>query len=162
MTKSKKKTEADDPIAVVESEPAVLQAGVDDQQAAPEVNEVAAPKRRKAKPASTEPATLARVCEGYIAALERHGAGPGTVSSYGMELRLACRELGSDTLVADLTAERVAAYFESEAVMKTRSGKPKAPPTFLKTQRVLRQALVWAESEKLIERAPLPEPAPKA
>jgi hypothetical protein len=43
--------------------------------------------------------------------------------------------------------------------MKTRTGVDKARPTFLKTQRVLRLALVWAQGAGLIEKAPLPEDA---
>jgi hypothetical protein len=43
--------------------------------------------------------------------------------------------------------------------MKTRTGVAKARPTFLKTQRVLRLALVWAQDAGIIEKAPLPEDA---
>ena len=59
----------------------------------------------------------------------------------------------------DLTPARVLAYFTSDRVMKTKAGVAKARPTFLKTQRVLRLALVWAQEAGLIERAPLPEDA---
>jgi hypothetical protein len=51
-------------------------------------------------------------------------------------------------------------YFNSDRVMKTRTGVAKARPTFLKAQRVLRLALVWAADAGLIEKAPLPEEAP--
>jgi hypothetical protein len=43
--------------------------------------------------------------------------------------------------------------------MRTKSGVEKAPPTFKKTRRVLRLALVWAQDAGLIETAPLPEDA---
>ena len=50
-------------------------------------------------------------------------------------------------------------FFTCDRVMKTRTGVAKERPTFLKTQRVLRLALVWAQDAGLIERAPLPEDA---
>ncbi len=126
---------------------------VDDQAKA---NAPAAKKSKRASKPVVE-LTLATLSEGYLHALEDTGAGTGTLASYGMELKLATRELGSETPVALLTDDRVREYFNSDAVMKTRTGKPKAPPTYLKTQRVLRQALVWAATEKLIEKAPVPE-----
>jgi hypothetical protein len=43
--------------------------------------------------------------------------------------------------------------------MTTRTGVAKAAPTFKKTRRVLRLALVWAQEAGLVEKAPLPEDA---
>ncbi len=105
--------------------------------------------------------TLNDVANGYLAAIEADDAGQGTLSSYGMELKLAMRELGEGTLLGDLSAERVQAYFESDAVMKTRNGKPKAKPTFDKSRRVLRLALVWAQGAGLCDVAPVPAPKSK-
>ncbi len=141
----------------------VFRVEVDDNdpaKAAPPTTEAIAPTKAKSKKTKKPKAelTIALLAEGYLHALEDSGAGNGTIASYGMELKTAVRELGSETLVAQLTEDRVAEFFKSDAVMKTRNGKPKAPPTFLKTQRVFRQALVWAQTEKLIAKAPLPEP----
>jgi hypothetical protein len=61
--------------------------------------------------------------------------------------------------VADLTPARVLEFFTSDRVMRTRTGVEKARPTYLKTQRVLRLALVWAQDAGLIEKAPVPEDA---
>ena len=41
--------------------------------------------------------------------------------------------------------------------LETRSGRPKSPLSVDKTTRVLRQALVWAEQNGLMAKAPLPE-----
>lgn len=106
--------------------------------------------------------TLAALCERYLKKLERRGAGPGTLASYAMELKVAQKELGEATPIGELTVERVAAYFASDAVMKTKAGVPKAPPTYLKTQRVLRQALYCAVELGYLAAAPLPEEAAKA
>jgi len=100
--------------------------------------------------------TLADVAAGYLAAIENDEAGPGTLSSYGMELKLAMRELGEKTLIQDLTPERVQKYFESDAVMRKKNGELKAQPTWAKSRRVLRLALVWAESAGIVEVAPVP------
>ncbi|MCC7171375.1 MAG: hypothetical protein IT459_13085 [Planctomycetes bacterium] len=106
--------------------------------------------------------TLGELSDRYLKALEEKGAGPGTVSSYGMELKLAAKQLGSETPIGLFTTDRIAEYFSSDAVMKTRAGKSKAPPTFLKTQRVLRLALLWAVERNLLASAPIPEVQPKA
>lgn len=47
----------------------------------------------------------------------------------------------------------------SARVTKTRKGELKARVSVLKTQRVLHQALVWAEKMGLVERAPVPAEA---
>ena len=67
--------------------------------------------------------------------------------------------LGRGVAMFDLTPERVLQDFTCDRVMKTRTGVAKARPTFLKTQRVLRLALVWAQEAGLVAKAPLPEDA---
>jgi hypothetical protein len=120
---------------------------------------MATKKKTKATPAVAIPApTLQDVMQGFLAWLDADGAGPGTLDSYGVELRTALRELGAETLLADLTVERVQAYFECDRVLRTRANKPKAKSSIAKTRRVFRQALLWAQDEKLIETAPLPKP----
>ncbi len=105
--------------------------------------------------------TLHDMAEGYLGWIDKEGAGDGTISSYGAELKLAMRELGDKTLLAELTAERVGEYFESAPVTLTRSGKRKAKPTIDKSRRVLRLALMWAKDEGLINVAPIPASATK-
>ena len=100
--------------------------------------------------------TLSDAAASYLAGMDADGAGDGTLSSYEAELKLAMRGLGETTLLSDLTPDRVGEYFASDLVMKTKTGKPKARPTFLKTQRVLRLALVSAQTKGLIAVAPLP------
>jgi len=114
----------------------------------------------EATPATAGP-TLRDVAEGYLSAIEKDEAGPGTLSSYRMELKLALRELGETTPLADLTTEKVLAYFESDAVMKKKNGEVKAKPTWAKSRRVLRLALCWAQDAGLCEVAPIPAPAAK-
>lgn len=119
------------------------------------------------QPDATEPPevksgpTLSDAAASYLVALDNDAAGLGTLSSYRAELQLAMRELGEGILLADLTVDRVQAYFESDAVMMTRVGKPKAKPTFDKTRRVLRLCLLHAQDAGLIEVAPIPTPVSK-
>jgi hypothetical protein len=113
------------------------------------------PKRSKAEIGAS--LTLGELAERYLKHLEETGKSNGTCFSYAIELKTAQRELGADTLIASLTPEQVRAYFESPAVMKLKSGRPKAQPSFLKTQRVLRLALVWAVERKWLAEAPLPK-----
>jgi hypothetical protein len=106
--------------------------------------------------------TLHDAAEGYLAFLDKDGAGDGTLSSYRMELKTAMSQLGSETPLATITTEMVATYFASDVVTKTRHGKPKAKATVDKTRRVLRLALMWAQDEKLVDVAPVPAPPVKA
>ena len=116
---------------------------------------------KKASKAKDAP-TLADLCRRYIQHMEKEGKSPGTVSSYTAELKLACKHLGAETRISAITANKVQAYFEGDAVTKLRSGKPKAKPSIDKTRRVLRLALAFAVSQKLIAATPIPEPATNA
>jgi len=114
--------------------------------------------KKRSKKATTQSAmTIAELAEGYLTNLEVIGKGRGTVFSYSIELKAAMRTLGTDTKVCKLTTKKVKEYFDSDQVTKTRSGTPKAKPTVDKTRRVLRLALVWAEEQGIIEKAPIPE-----
>ena len=59
-------------------------------------------------------------------------------------------------VAADLTEKQIAKFNASDLVTKKKNGKGKAQPTVLKTRRALRLALTWAESRKLIAKAPYP------
>jgi hypothetical protein len=125
--------------------------------------EEATPKKKRKKAAS-EPAligtaTLADIAAGYLADMQAKGKSDGTVSSYRMELKTAMDELGGATPIAEITVERVQAYFASKRVTKLRSGKNKSQLSIDKTRRVLRLALCWAAERGIVEKAPIPEPA---
>jgi hypothetical protein len=123
------------------------------------VEETPTPKPKKAKKpkAATADVTLEDLAARYLAHLEDAGKSNGTLFSYKLELVTALDEIGRDTKLADLTPTRVLEFFGSDRVMKTRTGVAKAAPTYKKTRRVLRLALVWAQDAGLIEKAPLPE-----
>jgi hypothetical protein len=99
--------------------------------------------------------TLASLCEAYLASLAERGQSESTIFSYRLELKTAQAELGADTKVADLTTEHIAAFNVCTRVMRLKSGKPKAEPSFLKTRRTLRLALTFAEQSGLIAKSPV-------
>lgn len=114
-----------------------------------------------ASPAGAIPAddvvTLAALCERYIAALDAGGEhSMGTMRGYTAELKVACREIGGETALVDLTVERVQRFFDCDAVTKTRAGEGKSPVGVAKTRRVLRLALVWAHEQGLVAQVPVP------
>ncbi len=111
------------------------------------------------RPAPAGSLTMATLADRYIASLRDAGKGLGTQFSYQIDLAVAVRHFGAETDVATLTARKVENYFDSDAVTKTRTGKPKAKPGIDKTRRVLRLALVWAAEQGLIASAPIPESA---
>jgi hypothetical protein len=99
--------------------------------------------------------TLSSLCEAYLASLGERGQSEGTIFSYRMELKTAQAELGADTRVADLTFDAIAAFNTSKRVMRLKSGKHKAEPSFLKTRRTLRLCLAFAEQSGLIAKSPV-------
>jgi hypothetical protein len=116
------------------------------------------PRSRKAKRIEEgSTLTMGMLAERYLEHLEAQGKSHGTLFSYGMEIRVAARELGSDTLIASLTPEQVQGFFDSAKVTKLKSGRPKAKPSIDKTRRVLRLALHWAVEQRWLEKAPLPD-----
>ena len=118
-----------------------------------------APAPGSPKKANVTSATLADAARGYLERLEADGKSGTTILGYRMELRLAAKHLGEDTLLCELTPKKVQAFFDSPKVTKTRAGKKKAMPGVLKTRRVLRLCLVWAQEHGMIETAPLPTKA---
>ena len=69
---------------------------------------------------------LGMLAERYLHNLEAEDKSHGTLFSYGIELKTACKELGADTLISSLRPEQVAAYFESPRVTLLKSGKPQS------------------------------------
>ena len=98
--------------------------------------------------------TLTQLCKQYCEHMENEGKSPGTRLSYMMELSTAVDELGAETPVASLTAADIERFNNCASVMKLRSGKPKAEPSYMKTRRVIRLALTWAAQTGLIASAP--------
>jgi hypothetical protein len=115
------------------------------------------PKKSRKKAVPSGIATLADLAAAYAVQMENDGKSAGTIASYGMELKLAQDEIGAETPLADLTPERVEAFYDSKRVTKLRSGKQKSQLSIDKTRRVLRLALVWAAERGIIEKAPIPE-----
>ena len=114
-------------------------------------------KKGKSKRETGQTMTLAELAKRYIDSLEESGKSEGTQFSYRIELRTALKHFGDETLISSLTPDDVRRYFDSAVVMKLKSGRPKAMPSYLKTQRVLRLALCYAVERQWLEVAPLPE-----
>jgi len=114
-------------------------------------------KGKKSRAVSAQPVTLNDLSERYLEHLETVGKSHGTCFSYSIELKSACKSLGAETPIGALTVQDVQRYFDSDAVMKLKTGRPKAAPSYLKTQRVLRLALCWAVEQGWLDRAPIPQ-----
>lgn len=116
-------------------------------------------KRAKPKKVAKGPCpemTLADLADHYLAHLEATKSA-GTSLSYKMELDRAVAYLGADTAIGTLTPDDILRFNGSRLVMCKKDGKPKAAPSYLKTRRVLRLALVWAANDrKWLESAPIP------
>ena len=122
----------------------------DASTATPETTSVAAPAEAADSPSEaggeTASHTLAELATAYATHMEAVGKSNTTIFAYKMELDGAIAELGADTKLAEITPEKVKAFNDSPRVTLTKSGKPKAMPTVLKSRRVLRLALDYAAS----------------
>jgi hypothetical protein len=125
-----------------------------------------APKATKAKPdpdgaAATPvvPRSVRAVGMGWLESLRAAGHSPATTSSYENDLAVAYEHFGTDAPASEINEEQIATFNASEGVTRTKTGKPKAKPTILKTQRAFRLALVWAERAGVIAKAPFAEKA---
>ena len=157
MAKKKNVTEE---VVALEIEQPTMASGI--EQAPEPATDEPAPKKKGKKPkveTTDASLTLEDLAAKYLEHLEVSGKSNGTLFSYKLELITALDEIGKDTKLGDLTPARVLDYFTSDRVMRTRSGVAKAKPTYLKTQRVLRMALQYAQGAGLIAQAPLPEQA---
>jgi hypothetical protein len=105
----------------------------------------------------TSPLPMACLADLFLGDLEQAGKSRGTVFGYSIDLALAIKYFGGKEAPATvITPKSVAAFFESDAVTKTRTGKPKAKPTIDKTRRVLRQVLVWGEEKGYLPPVAIP------
>jgi hypothetical protein len=124
----------------------------DQQKSAKFQNDHSAGSRGSDSDASSAPdepgfvpfATLKDLGSTWIEYLKANDAAVSTWASYQADFETAVEHFGGTTDPATLTPEAVAAYEQSDAVTKTKKGRPKAMPTILKTRRVLRLALKWA------------------
>jgi hypothetical protein len=121
---------------------------------APKKNRLSNPGRNATAALRGKSGSMRAVGTAWIETLREAGHSVSTVSSYTNDLALAFEFLGEDTPAAALTEKQIAAFNTSKSVVKKRNGKPRAQPTILKTRRVLRLALTWAEQNGLIKKAP--------
>jgi hypothetical protein len=100
------------------------------------------------------PGSVRAVGIGWLESLRAAGHSPATTSSYENDLAVAYEHFGADAPASEITEHHIATFNASEGVTRTKTGKPKAKPTILKTQRAFRLALVWAERAGVIAKAP--------
>jgi hypothetical protein len=101
--------------------------------------------------------TFGQLAESYLQYLEAIGKSRGTVFSYGIEMKTAVKHFGADTEAASLTTPKVKAYFESDAVTKTRKGARKNQLTIDKTRRIFRVAVEWLVEAGVLKTTPIPD-----
>jgi hypothetical protein len=143
-------TPASEPVQEPTSEPATEQPATEPSKPAKRA------KPKKVAKGLAPEMTLADLADHYLAHLEATKSA-GTALSYKMELDRAVEFLGADTTIGSLTPDDVRRFNASKIVMCKKDGKAKAQPSYLKTQRVLRLALVWAANDrKWLESAPIP------
>jgi hypothetical protein len=98
----------------------------------------------------TNPLPMACLADLFLGDLEQAGKSRGTVFGYSIDLALALKYFGKEAPATVLTTKAVAEFIESDAVTKTKTGKPKAKPTIDKTRRVLRQVLHWGAEKRYL------------
>lgn len=117
-----------------------------------------------ADPAAGHPPfrTLRELGASYFAHLAANDASLSTRASYAHDFDVALAHFGPEADPAALTAEGIAAFESSDAVLRTKTGRPKSPLSIAKTRRVLRLALTHACDVGRLARLPYPKQAPRA
>jgi hypothetical protein len=117
-----------------------------------------APKRATGRKRKSNAMTLAELAEKYQASLVAEQRSDATISAYRSDLAIAQRVLGAEVAIDSITPQDVQRFNDSDDVLLSRSGAPKAQPTIERTRRVLRLALDYAEAEGWIVTTPCVEP----
>lgn len=97
---------------------------------------------------------LAAIATDWLAHLKATGTSASTLASYEADLGYATSHFGSMDHPGMWTESDIATFEASAKVTCTKSGKPKAKPTIMKTCRVLRLAVTWAFETKRIKSTP--------
>lgn len=139
-TSSSKRPKSASGIRVVEDTPTTPQALTIEPEAAP------APAGATGR--------LAEIKAAWIDHLRTSGTSESTCLSYQNDLAVAEKHFGSMDNPGWWTTDDVAKFEASDGVITTKSGRPKAMPTVLKTRRVLRLAVAWAFATGLIASSP--------
>ena len=87
---------------------------------------------------------LEQIGNDWLEHLKTTGTSASTLASYAADFANAKTHFGSMDNPAMWVEDDIARYENATSVTHTKSGKPKAMPTIMKTRRVLRMALTWA------------------
>lgn len=104
--------------------------------------------------------TLSQSAEEYIEILKSKGKSPRTLYTYGKDFEQILAFFGQDKDIDKVTLPLVGKFYKSDELLKLPNGKDRAPRTILKTTRVFRMFMTWAQSQGYIEILPLPKAMP--
>ena len=93
----------------------------------------------------------------YLSFLESEGKAPPTIGSYRGDYNLLLKHFGEEKEMSKLTAQQLGRLLKSDAVLKSRNGKPKAQASVEKTRRAIRQFFDWAGEKGFIKKSPFPK-----
>jgi hypothetical protein len=88
---------------------------------------------------------MAKGAEMYLKHLKAEGKSPSTCGTARRTLALLGAHIGADSETGSLTAEKLNAFFASEAATK-QQGKPRAAASDAQLQRIARAAFAWWQS----------------
>lgn len=105
--------------------------------------------------------TLVEAAQEYLEFLRNKGKSPRTLYTYGKDIEQILAFFGPDKEISKVTLSLVGKFYRSDELLKLPNGKERAPRTFLKTARVFRMLMIWAQSQGYIETLPLPKNLPE-
>ncbi len=101
--------------------------------------------------------TLKEAIQAYKKTLEQAGKSPRTLYTYGMDLEQVQRFYGEDRKLSSILKTHVGKFMKSDELRILPNGRPRAERTVKKTYRVMKMFFFWAQSEGLIDEAPIPK-----
>lgn len=105
--------------------------------------------------------TLVEAAQEYLEFLKSKGKSPRTLYTYGKDVEQILAFFGSDKEIAKITLPLVGKFYKSDELLKLPNGKDRAPRTILKTIRVFRMLMTWAQSQGYIDTLLLPKSLPE-
>lgn len=114
----------------------------------------------KGKKETFMPKTLAPLTQEYLELLKTQNKSTKTIYTYGKDIEQILAFFGPDRAIDKITLPQVGKFYRSDELLTLPNGTKRAPRTVLKTVRVFRMFMTWAQAQGYIDTLPLPKALP--
>ena len=101
--------------------------------------------------------TIEKAAEKYLEGLKEDGKSDATITIYANYLADIVGHFGGDKGIEKLQPMNIGAYFKSDAMLLSKTGKKKSDITIAQNKRVFKQMLMWAKDKGYVDDIPFPK-----